>query len=287
MRLAVTGAVRRMEPTVASVDLLATAYEPAALLDAFAEAAHGAAVRREAREAVVRRADGTPVSLHVLDVDDPSFFVQLAIRTGSAAHVRALEDRARSQGLELAPDGLYREGRRLEVPSEEALYDHLGLPWRPPELRADGELAPVPDDLVSMGDVRGLATLRAAPGSAFALADLVARAAQEGYAWVVTEASAQDVAAVPQDEDTPVRLFRAADLPAHAAIVEGAEPEADWHAAAQRRGERVLTCAAIERPSDVDRAICALAAARRGAWRRDDVLNTLEAEAFAAWCEAS
>lgn len=288
LRLAVTGALRRMEPTVARIDLLATAHEPEHLLAAFTDPAVCAEVtERGPDHACVRRKEGALALLRVLPTDDTRFFPLLVDRTGNAAHVAALAERARAKGLRLEPEGLYREAERLAVRSEEDLYDRLGVPWRPPELREDGDLSAPPADLLTMGDVRGLMTVRLTEGSPFSLHDLVARAAQEGYRWVVVDASQDEVEEATRDLEADIRVFRTQEVGALTEIREGSEPDPHWHAEQRARCTRVATTARIERPSDLDKLIAAVGAARRGRWRKDEVLNALDADGFAAWCEAS
>jgi DNA polymerase (family 10) len=73
--------------------------------------------------------------------------------TGSAAHNDALADRARAAGLDHGPFGIGA------FAGEESLYQALGLPWIPPELREDrGEIAAAENRLprlVTVADLCG------------------------------------------------------------------------------------------------------------------------------------
>jgi DNA polymerase (family 10) len=82
--------------------------------------------------------------------------------TGSEAHRARLAAIAEERRLRLDDQGLLKAGRRVPLADEAALYDRLGLPFIPPELREDAgeiEAALAGDafaDLVTTGDVRGL-----------------------------------------------------------------------------------------------------------------------------------
>ena len=222
LRLAPTGALRRMVPHVPEVDLLATALDPQALLARFLELPFVAEVRgRTAAGARVRLEDGTAVSLSVLE-DDDRRFAGLRLETSAAPpHLAALARRAVERGLVWGPAGLWRAGERLALDSEEALYEALGLPWCPPELREDGSLRPPPGDLVAMEDLRGAVHLHTTAGAgAHDAAQMTERARREGFAWAVladrgleaADLARQRVAleasaAAPEDEAPPCRAF--------------------------------------------------------------------------------
>jgi DNA polymerase (family 10) len=124
----------------------------------------------------VRLESGLNVDLRVVPPRD--FFTLLHHLTGSKAHHQKLRGLAREKGFTLSEWGLTRlpSGERagaapegppdstdkVEISSEEALYRTLGLAFVPPELREDqGEIeaaqdGTLPEDLVELGDVRGM-----------------------------------------------------------------------------------------------------------------------------------
>ena len=55
--------------------------------------------------------------------------------TGSALHIEALTELAMAKGMSLRQDGLWKGAKRIAAETEEAIYEHLGLAWIPPELR--------------------------------------------------------------------------------------------------------------------------------------------------------
>jgi DNA polymerase (family 10) len=82
--------------------------------------------------------------------------------TGSKAHNIALRDRALQRGLKLNEYGLFRseDGGVTAGPTEEGIYEALGLTWIPPELREDrGEIEAAAADrlphLIALPDLKG------------------------------------------------------------------------------------------------------------------------------------
>lgn len=162
-RVELAGSARRMRETVADLDLVAASDDPAALsarLAAYPLAAE--VLARGDTRTTVRLASGLPVDLRVVPPGD--FATLLHHLTGSKAHHVKLRGIARDRGLTLSEWGLERldGGEKVPIPTEEALYAALGLPFLPPELREDaGELeaardGTLPADLVRLEDVRGL-----------------------------------------------------------------------------------------------------------------------------------
>ena len=81
--------------------------------------------------------------------------------TGSAAHVEKLAAFADAKGFTLEPEGLSRTGQPARVAqSEDAIYQALGLPWIPPEIREGKDEIDVAATgslprLLSRKDIRG------------------------------------------------------------------------------------------------------------------------------------
>lgn len=132
--LKLAGPLRRRLETVDGVDLIAAAKaDRAPLLEAFLSLPGLTGAERSDDGARARLGDGFEVRLRCVPAAAlPAAWIHA---TGSAAHVGELEERARELGLELRAEGLYRGGRRVRTPDEEAVYRRLGLEWVPPELR--------------------------------------------------------------------------------------------------------------------------------------------------------
>src|SRR6266540_4022351 len=177
VRVEIAGSARRMRETVADVDLVAAAHDPdglSAQLIAYPLVAETLA--RGGTKTTVRLASGLQVDLRVVPPED--FATALHHLTGSKAHHVRLRGIARERGFTLSEWGLHRlpprggeapapdappdPAAKVAIPSERALYEALGLAFVPPELREDqGEIeaaraGTLPEDLVSIEDVRGL-----------------------------------------------------------------------------------------------------------------------------------
>jgi DNA polymerase (family X) len=218
LRLAVAGEVRRMAPWVQRLELLATAHEPAPLLDALAEAPRVAAVlARAERDVALRLEDGLEVHLRVLE-DEDAFGSALLAATGPEPFVDLLRARAAAHGLTWRSDALRRGGEALPLPDEAQVFEVLGLDPMPPEQRDTHAPGAHVETLLTMPEVLGAAGLHARPGRGrYPLADMAARAAREGYAWALVVAEGEDAAGLATldeaaaqqgavDESVPTRL---------------------------------------------------------------------------------
>jgi DNA polymerase (family 10) len=130
----VAGDPRRWADVCFELAVVVSAQRPEPVLESFARLpAIVALVEREPRRAVGVTVEGVPVELVVAD---PSRFgTELLRATGTPAYVDALEP------LPAASD-------------ERGVYDALGLPWCPPELR-EAPFRGEPPPLVELEDVRG------------------------------------------------------------------------------------------------------------------------------------
>lgn len=228
LRLALCGAARRMQPLVERVDLLATAHEVGPLVEAFVSAPRVTdLVERGERHAWVRFEDGSEARLDVLadEADVPAAWIA---RTGPPAHVEALRERARARGLAWEGHRLLRGGSPLPLEEEADLYAALGLAYVCPERRGALLGAVAPDDPIAMRAVRGAAGLYVRGGGGrYALEEMAARAAREGYGWGIAvhegtaaadlEAFAAHLQAWNDAPEPALRLLGAVVLPIDAA----------------------------------------------------------------------
>ena len=153
------GSLRRMRGTIGDLDLVAAASDPRPIMDAFTHlpSVQQVAGSGEAKTSVELRS-GIRVQLWI---QPPERFGALWLyATGSKDHNVRLRELALTKGLSLSEQRLLREdGKEIYCATEEEVYQQLGLPWIPPELREDrGEvqaaLAGRLPELVSMPAMR-------------------------------------------------------------------------------------------------------------------------------------
>jgi DNA polymerase (family 10) len=130
----VAGDPRRWADASFSFAVVRAADEPEPVLESFAALPSIVAViEREERRAVGVNVEGVPVEVVV---PEPAQAGTALVRaTGAHAYVEAL-------------------GRLPDAPDEEALYERLGIPWCPPELREGPFRGDVPP-LLERTDIRG------------------------------------------------------------------------------------------------------------------------------------
>jgi DNA polymerase (family 10) len=148
------GSVRRWKETVGDLDLLVAAKDPGQVLRAF--------VAFDEIERVLGQGD-TKASVEVVGglrvqvwVHPPDRFGSaLQYATGSQAHNVQLRELALQHGLSLSEHGLKTaHGKELRCADEAQVYQKLGLPWIPPELREGlGEI-----EAAAAGRLPGLVT---------------------------------------------------------------------------------------------------------------------------------
>ncbi|HYI75913.1 MAG TPA: PHP domain-containing protein, partial [Gaiellaceae bacterium] len=189
----VAGAARRYAELSHELAVVVSSDEPAQVLDRFAELpAIVVVLAREERRASGLTVDGVPVSVFVTDPE--AYGTELVRATGSAEYVAAL-------------------GALPHAASEAEVFERLGIPYCPPELR---ELpgAGVPPDLVEVPDIRGELHCHTTWSDGRDTVEGMALAARErGYEYVAICDHSPNVRVVPGlDADA---LLRQADEIAH------------------------------------------------------------------------
>jgi DNA polymerase (family 10) len=156
----VAGSLRRMQSTIGDIDLLTASEAPAAVMRAFAALPTVAEVLLSGQtKTSVRIQNGLQVDLRVLEPDH--WGAALQYFTGSQAHNVRLREIAQKQGLSLSEYGYKRpDGSQILCREEAEVYQTLGLPWIPPELREDrGEIRAAMEghlpQLVEWQDIQG------------------------------------------------------------------------------------------------------------------------------------
>jgi DNA polymerase (family 10) len=208
-RCEVAGSIRRWRETIGDVDVLVAATDPEAAVSAFTDADRVDDVVEAGTSKAAVRAGGMRVDLRV--VEPGQFGSALQYFTGSKAHNVHLRNYALDRDVTLNEYGAFdlsdvegdadpegdadaeterERGDRIAGDTEESMYDALGLPWIPPEMREDrGEIeAAEADDLPELleeGGVRGdLHTHTDYSDGDHSIAEMVAGAAEFGHEYL-------------------------------------------------------------------------------------------------------
>ncbi|MBA3691304.1 MAG: DNA polymerase/3'-5' exonuclease PolX [Actinobacteria bacterium] len=160
-RVAYAGSLRRMRETIGDVDLLVASDHPEPIMEAFTGygVVHRVIARGDTKSSVITRG-GLQVDLRVIPLE--SWGAAMIYFTGSKGHNIRIREMAVRQGLKLNEYGLYaaKTGKLIVAETEEAVYEHLGLPWIPPTLREDrGEIEAALEgtlpSVIELKDLRG------------------------------------------------------------------------------------------------------------------------------------
>jgi DNA polymerase (family 10) len=187
-RVSIAGSARRFRETVHDLDLIATASDPRALLDAFCSFPWVVEVAAKGdTKATVVAHDGLRYDLRV--VPPESYGNLLQHFTGSKDHNVAMREGAVRRGLSISEYGIaeVETGEVHSFADEEDVYRFLGYEWIPPELRENGgELEAARNGslprLVELRDLRGdLHTHTDWSDGKDTLEAMVARAVEKGY----------------------------------------------------------------------------------------------------------
>jgi DNA polymerase (family 10) len=153
------GSVRRRRETFRDLDIIATATDAQALIDAFTGFDWVAEVKAKGgTKATVISYEGLRFDLRVVPPECYGNLLQHF--TGSKEHNVAMREEAQRRGLSISEYGVaeVESGEVHTFETEEALYDWLGYQFIPPELReATGELeAARREDLPALVEERDL-----------------------------------------------------------------------------------------------------------------------------------
>jgi DNA polymerase (family 10) len=191
-RIEAAGSLRRRRATIGDIDLLAAVDDPGALiaaLDALPVVDRVLSAGTDKSSIVLR--DGPQVDLMVCA--PAAWGSHLVHFTGNADHNIALRGMALDRGWSLSEKGfsVLETGELLTDPEEADVYERLGLPWIPPELReATGEIEAARADalpvLVTAEDVRGDTHTHSSWTDGVDSIEVMARAARDlGHEYIV------------------------------------------------------------------------------------------------------
>ena len=135
------GSLRRMRATVGDIDILAAAKDSRAVMDAFVSRKDVARILGKGEtKSSVEFTHGLQAQLWVHPPEH--WGTALVYATGSKDHNVRLREYALKKGYSLSEHSLQRkDGSEVFCETEEGVYNTLGLPWIPPEMREDrGEI---------------------------------------------------------------------------------------------------------------------------------------------------
>jgi DNA polymerase (family X) len=186
------GSLRRGRETVGDLDLLVTGPSATNALDKFVAYPRVEEVlaRGENKASAKVGHEGLQVDVRTLPPD--TFGAAMQYFTGSKDHNVAIRIRAVKLGLKLSEYGLFRvaDDVRVAGETEEGIYQALGLPWIPPELRENtGEIEAAEQgrlpELVELRHIRGDLHMHTTETDGRATLEEMAEAARErGYEYI-------------------------------------------------------------------------------------------------------
>ncbi|HEX9908800.1 MAG TPA: DNA polymerase/3'-5' exonuclease PolX [Thermoplasmata archaeon] len=194
------GSLRRGKETVGDIDILVGDDDPGSVMDAFVSypEVREVAMKGPTKSSVVL-SSGLQVDVRV--VESSSYGAALQYFTGSKEHNVALRRIGVEMGLKLNEYGVFEResGKRIAGQTEKDVYDVLGLPLVPPELREDsgeidaakkGQLPSLVEPSHIRGDLHVHSEWSDGTGS---IAEIAAEAASRGYEYVVISDHSQSL----------------------------------------------------------------------------------------------
>ncbi|HEY6341331.1 MAG TPA: DNA polymerase/3'-5' exonuclease PolX [Bryobacteraceae bacterium] len=186
------GSLRRGKETVGDIDLLVTGPGADRALETFVKhpKVHEVLGRGANKASVKFWLEGIQVDLRALP--EENYGAALQYFTGSKEHGIAIRARAQKMGLTLSEYSLARIDTKKVVASEteEEIYQALGLPWIPPELRENqgeieaAEAGKLPH-LIELKNIRGDLHMHTLESDGRAtLEEMAAAARAQGYEYV-------------------------------------------------------------------------------------------------------
>jgi DNA polymerase (family 10) len=184
------GSLRRGRETVGDLDLLVTGRDHIAIANHFANFSRIAQILAKGEDKVSVQLDNY-MQVDVRLLERESYGAALQYFTGSKEHNVVLRDRAKRRGLKLSEYGLFKGDQSIAGATEEDVYEKLGLPWIPPELRENmGEIEAAEKGqlpmLVELPDIKGDLQMHTTASDGRASPEEMAAAAKKlGYRYIL------------------------------------------------------------------------------------------------------
>ena len=191
-RADVAGSIRRHNEVVADMDIVAEcSTDPEDVAESFARApgVSNAKTGEEPGAVGIRFVDGTQLDIYCVNGAD--YPMALWRATGSTAHVEEMTVLADKRGFLIKGNWLVeKDGKRVPIASEEALFTALGLMPIPPEMREGmGEIEAAArrelPELITFDDLRGVLHCHTDYSDGSATLEQMANAAkQRGWSYI-------------------------------------------------------------------------------------------------------
>jgi DNA polymerase (family 10) len=186
------GSLRRGRETVGDLDLLVSGPSPAGSLEVFLAYPRVDEVLARGENKASAKVGHEGLQVDVRALPPESFGAAMQYFTGSKDHNVAIRMSAVKMGLKLSEYGLFRvaDDTRVAGETEEGIYQALGLPWIPPELRENtGEIEAAEQgrlpELVELRHIHGDLHMHTTESDGRASLEEMAEAArQRGYEYI-------------------------------------------------------------------------------------------------------
>ena len=211
------GSLRRGRETVGDLDILVTGPNPTPALDRFLAWPHLEEVLGRGENKASAKVSPQGLQVDVRALPPESFGSAMQYFTGSKDHNVAIRMRAVRMGFKLSEYGLFRveDESKVAGATEEGIYQALGLPWIPPELRENtGEIEAAEEgrlpELVELSQIRGDIHMHTTETDGRAtLEEMAAAARDRGYQYIaITDHSKALAMANGLDEKRVVEFAR-------------------------------------------------------------------------------
>jgi DNA polymerase (family 10) len=212
----VAGSLRRVEPTVRDLRVVAATTDAEALAQGLQQGAFAQPVRFHGSAGLTVASNGHEVNIKTAPPDQ--FGGVLLFHTGAREHLADLQRHATRVGLQLTSEGLAIGASAVPARSEAAAYEAIGLPFIAPELRqGSDEVARAAAGglprLIERGDIRGDLHMHTdASDGRDTLEAMVGTCAALGYEYIaITDHSPSAAASRTLTVDTLLRQGEAID----------------------------------------------------------------------------
>jgi DNA polymerase (family 10) len=151
-KLEMVGSMRRKRETIKDVDILVVTDDRAKVMATFAGFGN---VLSQGPDKCSIQIDGGAIKFQtdLLCTTDDSWGAALNYFTGSKEHNVVLRTMAKAKGLTLNEYGIFKGAERIGGSKETDIYNILGLPYVPPELREGSDVIHKVPDIITRADI--------------------------------------------------------------------------------------------------------------------------------------